>query len=124
MTYKSLIVAAIVAATLLAARQSSAQPVDLGAAVDFTILTKTGITTTGTTLVVGDIGVSPIAATAMTGFALVLDASGQFSTSSLVTGQVFAADYAAPTPANLIAAVSDMEAAYTDAAGRRPMLPS
>jgi len=54
----------------------------------------------------------------MTGFALVLDASGQFSTSSLVTGQVFAADYAAPTPANLIAAVSDMEAAYTDAAGR------
>jgi hypothetical protein len=64
--YKSLIVAAIVASSLLAARQSSAQPVDLGAAGNFTILAKTGITTTGTTLVVGDIGVSPIAATAIT----------------------------------------------------------
>ena len=63
MNYKCLIVAAIVASSLLAARQSSAQPVDLGAAGNFTILAKTGITTTGTTLVVGDIGVSPIAAT-------------------------------------------------------------
>ncbi|MDP3184899.1 MAG: ice-binding family protein [Anaerolineales bacterium] len=96
-------------------------PVDLGSAGSFVILTKSGITTTGTTSIVGDIGVSPIAATAITGFGLILDASGQFSTSdpsSLVTGRVYAADYAVPTPAKMTTAVLDMEAAYTDAAGR------
>ncbi len=96
-------------------------PVDLGSAGNFVILAKSGITTTGTTSIVGDIGVSPIVATAITGFGLILDASGQFSTSdpsSLVTGKVYAADYAVPTPANMTTAVSDMETAYTDAAGR------
>jgi hypothetical protein len=47
-----------------------------------------------------------------------MDASNVFSTSSLVTGMVYAADYAVPTPANLTTAISDMETAYTDAAGR------
>ena len=96
-------------------------PVDLGSAGNFVILSKSGITTTGTTSIVGDIGVSPIAATAITGFGLILDASGQFSTSdpsSLVTGKVYAADYAVPTPAKMTTAVLDMETAYTDAAGR------
>jgi hypothetical protein len=96
-------------------------PVNLGSAGDFVILAKSGISTTGTTSIVGDIGVSPIAATAITGFGLILDASGQFSTSdpsSLVTGKVYAADYAVPTPAYMTTAVSDMQAAYTDAAGR------
>jgi len=41
-----------------------------------------------------------------------------FSTAALVTGQVFAADYNPPTPANLTTAVLDMQTAYTDAAGR------
>jgi hypothetical protein len=35
-----------------------------------------------------------------------------------VIGKVYAADYAPPTPANMTAAVGDMEIAYTDAAGR------
>lgn len=94
--------------------------IDLGLAGNYAILAKTGITTTGVTSIVGNIGVSPIAATAMTGFGLVLDGTGQFSTSSLVSGQVYAADYASPTPANLTTAVLDMEAAYLDAAGRAP----
>ena len=68
----------------------------------------------------GDIGVSPIAATAMTGFSLILDSTGTFSTSSQVTGKAYAADYTSPTPSNLTTAVSNMEAAYTDAAGRAP----
>jgi methionine-rich copper-binding protein CopC len=93
-------------------------PVSLGTADNFVILAKTGITTTGATSVVGNIGVSPIASTAMTGFGLIADATNVFSTSSLVTGKIYAADYATPTPANLTTAVSDMEAAYTDAAGR------
>jgi len=41
-----------------------------------------------------------------------------FATSSLVTGRLYAADMAVPTPSNLTTAVSDMETAYTDAAGR------
>ncbi|MFA5869799.1 MAG: ice-binding family protein, partial [Candidatus Bathyarchaeia archaeon] len=92
--------------------------IDLGSAGDFVILSKSGISTTGTTSIVGDIGVSPIAATAITGFGLIMDPSNQFSTSSLVTGNVYAADYAPPTPTVMTTAVSDMETAYTDAAGR------
>jgi hypothetical protein len=93
-------------------------PINLGLAGNYAILAKSGITTTGVTSIVGNIGVSPIAATAMTGFGLVLDGTGQFSSSSLVTGQIYAANYAPPTPSNLGLAVLDMEAAYTDAAGR------
>jgi hypothetical protein len=93
-------------------------PVALGTAGNFTILTKAGITTTGTTAIVGDMGVSPIAATSMTGFSLTADATNTFSTSPLVTGKIYAANYAPPTPANMTTAVSDMETAYTDAAAR------
>jgi hypothetical protein len=92
--------------------------VDLGTSGNFSILAKTSITTTGATTIDGNIGVSPAAATVMTGFGLVLDASGTFSKSSLVTGRVYAANYASPTPDQMTLAVSDMEAAYTDAAGR------
>ncbi len=92
--------------------------VDLGFASFFKILTKAGITNVPTSSILGNMGVSPIAAAAITGFGLVLDGSGQFSTSSQVTGRVYAADYAPPTPALLTQAVLDMEAAYTDAAGR------
>ena len=94
--------------------------VDLGVAGNYVILAKSGISTTGTTLITGNIGVSPIAADGLTGFDLVMDASGTFSTSALVIGKVYASDYAVPTPATLTTAVLDMEAAYTDAAGRAP----
>ena len=97
-----------------------ASNVNLGSAGNFVILTKSGISTTGTTSIVGDIGVSPIAATAITGFALTLPADSAFSTSALVTGKVYAPGYANPTPTDLTTAVLDMQAAYTDAAGRAP----
>jgi hypothetical protein len=92
--------------------------VNLGSAGSFAVLSKAGISTTGTTAIVGDIGVSPIDSTAITGFGLILDSSTQFATSSLVTGKAYAADYSPPTPAKMTTAVSDMETAYTDAAGR------
>ena len=85
---------------------------------DFVILAKTGISTTGTTSITGDIGVSPAAASFITGFNLIADASNIFSTSSLVTGKIYAADYAPPTPTIMTTAVSDMETEYTDYAGR------
>ncbi|WP_020676839.1 ice-binding family protein [Geopsychrobacter electrodiphilus] len=92
--------------------------VNLGTAGDFVILTKTGITTTGTTAIVGNMGVSPIVATAMTGFGLIADSTNTFSTSALVTGKIYAADYAPPTPTIMTTAIGDMQTAYTDAAGR------
>ncbi|NOT01828.1 MAG: DUF3494 domain-containing protein [Phycisphaerales bacterium] len=93
-------------------------PVVLGTAGDFVILAKSGIDTVPNSVVTGDIGVSPIDSTAITGFSLTLDASTTFSTSPQVTGLVFAADYSAPTPAEMTAAISDMETAFTNAAGR------
>eukprot|EP00964_Phaeocystis_antarctica_P094426 scaffold61171_cov48-Phaeocystis_antarctica.AAC.1 len=41
-----------------------------------------------------------------------------FATSSLVSGYVYGADLAIPTPAFMTQAIFDMEAAYVDAAGR------
>jgi len=94
--------------------------VNLGTAGNFVILAKTGISTTGATYIVGDIGVNPAAASYITGFGLNLPYSSAFSTSALINGKVYAADYAVPTPANLTTAVLDMQNAYTDAAGRAP----
>src|SRR4030042_3551979 len=71
-------------ATISAQAAASPELVDLGTAGNFAILTQAGITTPGTTHITGDIGVSPIAATAMTGSGLVMDASGPFSTTSRV----------------------------------------
>ena len=118
--YARILSAGILALCLPAAAGTAqaATAVNLGAAGSYSILTKTGVSSTGTTHVQGDIGVSPIAATAITGFGLKRTAP-TYSLSSLVTGKIFAADYAAPTPANLTAAVSAMLTAYNDAAGRK-----
>lgn len=66
----------------------------------------------------GNIGLSPAAATFITGFSLVLDPSGTFSTSTQVTGKIYAASYAPPTPSMLTTAIGDMQTAYTDASTR------
>ena len=102
----------------VAISQSFPVPVNLGTSGDFVILAKTGISTTGVTSISGDIGVSPIDHTAITGFGLILDGAGTFSTSYLVVGRVYAADYTDPSPTKMITAISDMETAYTNAAGR------
>jgi hypothetical protein len=94
--------------------------VDLGAAGDYAILAMSGVSTVPTSAVAGNVGVSPAAATYITGFSLIADATNVFSTSTQVTGQVSAADYAVPTPATLTTAVGDMLLAFTDAAGRAP----
>ncbi len=94
------------------------EPVNLGTAGNFVILAKSGISSIPPSEVTGDIGVSPIDQTAITGFSLTIDPSNVYSTSTQVAGKVFAADYAAPTPVNLTTAVGDMESAYNNAAGR------
>jgi hypothetical protein len=95
-------------------------PVDLASAEEYVILAKSGISTVPTSAVTGNLGVSPAAATYITGFSLIADSTNVFSTSPQVTGKVYAADYASPTPRDMTTAVGDMEQAFVDAAGRAP----
>lgn len=95
-------------------------PVDLGSAAEFAILAKAAISTVPPSAVTGHVGVSPAAATFITGFSLTVDPSNEFSMSKQVNGRVYAADYAVPTPALLTTAIGDMELAFTAAAGRAP----
>ncbi|KAJ1451365.1 hypothetical protein M885DRAFT_570093 [Pelagophyceae sp. CCMP2097] len=96
-------------------------PVDLGAAGVFAILAKSGISTVPDSVITGDVGVSPIAGTAMTGFSLTASSTGAYATSDQVSGRMFAANYHTPTPSSLTKAVGDMETAYTDASSRAPL---
>lgn len=91
---------------------------NLGDAGAYVIMAKAGISNTGSSSIVGNIAVSPAAASYLTGFALVADASNEFSTSIYVNGNIYAADYSPPTPSNLTTAIGAMETAYTEAAGR------
>src|SRR5450830_1374733 len=100
------------------ARAAGPAPVVLGTAGNFVVLAETAITTTGATKIPGDIGISPYAASALTGFGQTMDSSDTFSTSPQVTGKVYAADYTEPTPHYMTTAVNDMMTAYTNAAGR------
>jgi hypothetical protein len=98
------------------AATSSLAPVVLGAAGNYVILAKSAVNNNPTSAVTGDIGLSPAATSFVTGFALV-NATG-YATSAQVTGNIYAADMAAPTGTNLTTAVDNMLTAYTDAAGR------
>jgi len=112
----------IISALICANGQSAPH---LGTSGDFTILAKTGVTTTGVTTVTGDIGVSPVAATAATGFDLIHDRTSSAKSIYVVGGgRIYASDYDPPTPARLSTAVSDMQTAYTAAAGGNGALKS
>jgi hypothetical protein len=99
---------------------TSSSMVNLRSAGAFAILAKSGISTVPASAVTGDLGLSPAAATFITGFSLIADATNVFATAPQVTGKVYAADYAAPTPSKLTTAVSDMQLAFADAAARTP----
>ena len=90
--------------------------VDLGAAGNYVILAKSAINVNPTSAITGDLGLSPAAESFITGLSLV--AATGYATSAQVTGKVYAADQADPTPINLTTAVNNMLTAYTDAAGR------
>jgi hypothetical protein len=108
----------LMVAAAFSAVTTATDVVDLGEAGEYVILAKTGISTVPNSVITGNVGVSPIAASAMTGFGLTMDAGGKYSTSAQLTGEAYAASHTAPTPTHLTLAVSNMEAAYTDAAGR------
>ncbi len=93
-------------------RQQHRAVVNLGVAGGFAILSKSGITDVYPSVVTGNVGTSPI-----TGAAILL-------TCTEVTGTIYSVDAAGPLPcrvtnaSKLTTAVSNMQAAYNDAAGR------
>jgi len=103
---------AVVATTTATVNVETLAPVDLGSAGNFAILAKTGITEIPTSSIIGNIGASPITGASIIG----LNASD-------VTGTIYTVDTAGPagsvaSSSLLTTAVNDMEAAYTNAAGR------
>lgn len=90
--------------------------VNLGGAGNYAILAKTAINNSSSSAITGDLGLSPAATSYITGLALT-DATG-YATAAQVTGKIYAADMADPTPINLTTAVNNMITAYNDAAGR------
>jgi hypothetical protein len=93
-------------------------PVDLGTAGNYAVLTSTGISTVPASSITGDIAVSPIAATAITGFGLSQVTGEDWSTCTQVTGKAYAPGYSLAVKTTLITAVGDMVTAYGDAFGR------
>jgi hypothetical protein len=93
-------------------QSTSLQSVKLGVAGNFVILSKTGITDVYKSTITGDIGTSPI-----TGAALLVSCTE-------VSGSIYTVDAAGPLPCRitsasmLTTAISNMQTAYTDAAGR------
>jgi hypothetical protein len=95
-----------------------AGPVDLGTAADFAILTKTGITNVPPSVItLGNVGTSPISGAAIAGLTCAEVNAG--------AGIIYTVDNGTgPAPCSiwdatrLTTAVSDMETAYTAAAGR------
>lgn len=94
----------------------SLAPVLLGAAGNYAILAKTAISNVPTSAITGNVGLSPSAASYITGFSLTR--AGTMWTSPQVVGGIYAANNDPPTPTELTTAVLNMQAAYTDAAGR------
>jgi len=98
--------------TTLAALPLGPPTVILGLAENFASLSKAAITNVPTSNIVGDLAVSPISGAAIG------------VTCAEVTGNIYAADAAGPLPCTIVdpvmltTAVSNMETAYTDAAGR------
>jgi hypothetical protein len=92
-------------------------PVNLGTAGNFVILAKTAVSTVPASVITGDVGVSPAATSYLTGFSLTMVGTTS-ATSPQVTGNLYGADMTTPTSSNLTTAVLNMQAAYTDAAGR------
>lgn len=95
---------------------ASIAPVDLGTAINYVILSKTAINNSGTSAVTGDLGLSPAATSYITGLALTNNTG--YATSAQVTGRIFAADMADPTPTNLTTAVDNMITAYNEISDR------
>jgi len=104
---------------------TSASCVNLGSTATYVILANTAITNTGTSAITGDMGISPNSSASITGLALTVNASNDYSASAQVTGRIYAPDYtggqsgsAGTTPAKMTTAQNDKVTAYNDAFNR------
>jgi hypothetical protein len=93
--------------------------VDLGTAASYVMLGKTGVSSTGSSVVTGNIGLSPAAQTFLTGWSLIAGPGDTYFTSAQVAapGKLYAANNLGSTPSDLTTAVGNMETAYTAASG-------
>jgi hypothetical protein len=87
-------------------------PVTLGMTGGFALLSYAGITNTGPTVITGNVGVSPLAGSYMTGFG-----------TPNVVGTIYGVDATGPSgsipyPVMLTVAMGDLTIAFNDAAGR------
>ena len=95
------------------ATTSTLLPVNVGTAGSFAILSKSGVSDIPNSKITGNVGTSPITGAAITGL-----------TCNEVTGIIYTVNAAGPLPCRVTAptllttAISNMETAYTDAAGR------
>ena len=100
---------------------TGASCVSLGAAANYAILAKTGVSTVPNSVVTGNVGLSPTARIGLTQWSETYDVTDTYATSAQVVapGKLYAADLVGgTTAADLNTAVLNMQTAYTDAAGR------
>ncbi len=95
-------------------RVFAASTVGLGTAASFAVLAGTGITNVPTSVITGDVGLSPASGSNYSGL-----------TATEVSGSIYAVDGSGPSgsvnnPALLTTAKNDLTTAYLDAAGRTP----
>lgn len=96
---------------------TSGQPgVYIGTAINYVVLAKEAISNNSTSVITGDLGLSPAGLMNITG--LELSRANGFAVSRQVAGSIFAADIVSPNSSELSIAISDMVNAYKDAAAR------
>lgn len=100
---------------------AGASCVSLGTAGNYAILAKTGISTVPSSVVTGNVGLSPAARGFLTGWSLISEPTDTSFSSAQVAapGRLYAADnVGGTTTVDLTTAVGDMQTAYTAAAGK------
>ena len=97
--------------------------VPLGAAGHYAVLASTAVSTVPSSVITGNVGLSPTARVGLTGWSLITEPTDTYFTSAQVAapGKLYAADnVGGTTSVDLTTAVGNMQTAYTDAAGRTP----
>ncbi|MFA6467646.1 MAG: ice-binding family protein [Bacteroidota bacterium] len=112
--FTGLCIAAFIAVSATVSAQPIA-PLNLGSTADYVILAGSLISNVPTSNVTGNIGLSPAAGSAITGFGL-----------TEITGNIYTVDATGPVgsimaPAQLTAAKGDLTIAFNEAAGRTPV---
>ncbi|OGS28293.1 MAG: hypothetical protein A2297_07935 [Elusimicrobia bacterium RIFOXYB2_FULL_48_7] len=100
---------------------TTAEGVVLGTAANYVILAKTGVSTVPSSVVIGNVGLSPNARVGLTGWSLIAEPTDTCFTSAQVAapGKLYAADnVGGTTSVDLTTAIGDMQTAYTAAAGK------